>query len=106
MSQFLLYPPVAFLIFLVIGYLVYRLSKSLGPKPSMEEGKLSTYACGEDIPGGKVQHNYRFFHFAFFFTILHVAALVVVTVPSGTIAWIGIIYLVIALITVVILLTD
>lgn len=106
MSQFLLYPPIAFLIFLVVGYLIYRLSKSLGPKPSMEEGKSSTYSCGEDIPSRKIQHNYRLFHFAFFFTILHVAALVICTVPSGTIALIGIIYLVIILITVIILLVD
>jgi len=106
MGQFLLYPPIAFLIFLLIGYLVYRLSRALGPKPSMEEGKLSTYACGEDIPGKKVQHAYHLFHFAFFFTILHVAALVIATVPSGSIALLGIIYLVIALIAVVILLVD
>jgi len=106
MGQFLLYPPIAFLIFLIIGYLVYRLSRALGPKPSMEEGKLSTYACGEDIPGKKVQHSYHLFHFAFFFTVLHVAALVIATVPSGSIALIGIIYLLIALIAVVILLID
>jgi hypothetical protein len=106
MGQFLLYPPIAFLIFLLIGYLIYTLSRALGPKPSMEKGKLSTYACGEDIPGQKVQHAYHLFHFAFFFTILHVAALVIATVPSGSIALVGIVYLFIALIAVVILLVD
>ena len=106
MSQFLLYPPIAFLIFLIVGYLIYRLSEALGPKPSMEEGKLSTYACGEDIPGGKAQYSYHLFHFAFFFTILHVAALVIATVPSGRAALMGIIYLVVALIAIVILLVD
>jgi NADH-quinone oxidoreductase subunit A len=106
MGQFLLYPPIAFLIFLLIGYLIYRLSRALGPKPSMAEGKLSTYACGENIPGRKVQYSYHLFHFAFFFTVLHVATLVIATVPSGSIALVGIVYLLIALITVVILLTD
>jgi len=106
MEQFLLYPPITFIIFLIVGYLVYRLSKVLGPKPSAEGGKLSTYACGEDIPGKKSQYGYHLFRFAFIFTILHVAALVIATVPSGTIALIGIIYLVIILITVVILLVD
>ena len=106
MGQVLLYPPIAFLVFLLVGYLVYRLSKALGPKPNLVGGKLSTYACGEDIPGKKAQYSYHLFHFAFFFTVLHVAALVIATVPSGTIALVGIVYLLIALITVVILLTD
>lgn len=106
MGQFLLYPPIAFLIFLLIGYLIYRLSRALGPRPTMAEGKLSAYACGEDIPGRKVQPGYHLFHFAFFFTVLHVAALVIATVPSGNIALLGIVYLLIALIAVVVLLTD
>ena len=106
MGQFLLFPPIAFLIFLIIGYLVYRLGMAQGPKPSVEAGKLSTYACGEDIIGKKVQFGYHLFHFAFFFTVLHVAALVIATVPSGGIALVGIIYLVVTLIAVVILLTD
>jgi hypothetical protein len=106
MAQFLLYPPLAFIILLIVGYLVYRLAAARGPKPSLEEGKISTYACGEDIPGKKVQHAYHLFHFAFFFTVLHVAALMIATVPSGGIAMLGIIYLVIALIAVTILLVD
>jgi NADH:ubiquinone oxidoreductase subunit 3 (subunit A) len=78
----------------------------LGPKSKAEGGKLTTYACGEDIPGKKVQPSYHLFHFAFFFTILHIAALVIATVPSGSVALLGIFYLVIALISVVILLVD
>jgi len=106
MSQFLLWPPIAFLVFLLVGYLVYRLTRALRPKAKMQEDKLSTYACGEDMPARKSEHHYRLFHFAFFFTVLHVAALVIATVPSGSIALVGIIYLLIALIAVVILLTD
>ena len=106
MGDVLLYPPIVFLIFIIIWYLVYRLGTAAGPKPSAQEGKLSTYACGEDIPGRKIRLGYHFFHIAFFFTILHVAALVIATVPSGGIAFVGIAYLVVALIAVVILLTD
>jgi len=106
MGQLLLYPPIAFLILLLIGYLIYKLSRAMGPKPNMVEGKLSTYACGEDIPGRKAQYSYHLFHFAFFFTVLHVAALVIATVPSGSIAMVGIVYLLIVLIAVVVLLTD
>ena len=106
MGQFLLYPPIAFLILLIVGYLIYRLSKALGPKPSPGKGKLSPYACGEDIPAEKGQYGYKLFHFAFFFTILHVAALVIATMPSGSIAIMGVVYLLVILVVVVILLTD
>lgn len=106
MSQFLLYPPITFIILSIVGYLVYRLGRASGPKASLEERKISTYACGEDIPGKKVQYSYHLFHFAFFFTVLHVAALVIATVPSGGIALLGVFYLVIVLIAITILLVD
>jgi len=106
MGQFLLWPPIAFLIFMLLGYLIYRLSRAQAPKPSLEEGKLATYACGENIPGKKAQYGYHLFHFAFFFTVLHVAAQVITTVPSGSIAMLGVFYLLVALVAVVILLTD
>jgi hypothetical protein len=55
---------------------------------------LTTYACGEDIPGIKVQFGYRLFFFvALFFTIMHVAVLVVATVPSGKVIFFAIFYL-------------
>lgn len=106
MGQIVLHPVIAFLIFLIMGYLLYKWGGVLGPKPTRERGKLSTYACGEDIPRGKVRHSYHLFHFAFFFTVLHVAALVIATVPSGSMALLGIIYLAIAIIAVIILLVD
>ena len=104
----LLLTPVAFIIFLTIAFLIYRVGKVLGVKREEEGAKLESYACGEDIPerGEKVQHSYHFFHFAFFFTILHVAALIIATVPSGSVALLGIVYLVIALIAVIILIVD
>jgi hypothetical protein len=106
MAQFLLYPPIALVIFIILGYLVYRLSSKWGAKTRFETGKLTSYACGEDIPGEKVQQGYHLFHFAFFFTILHVAALVIATVPGGNIALLGIFYLLVILVAVVILLID
>jgi len=106
MSQLILAPPIAFIIFLVIAYLVYKGGGRLGVKKKVEGRKLDTYACGEDIPSKKVQHTYQFFRIAFFFTILHVAALIIVTVPSGSTALLGIIYLLIAIAALVILLVD
>jgi len=92
--DFLISPPVAFLVFLVVGYLLYVLGSRLAPKLKKEGGKLKTYACGEDLPGVKLQFGYRLFFFiALFFTMMHVAALVVATLPSGPIAYFGLFYL-------------
>lgn len=104
--QAIFWPPVAFGIFFLIAFLIYRTGGVLGSRTKVEGGKLATYACGEDIPGQKVQPGYHLFHFAFFFTILHVAALIIATVASGGIAILGILYLIIILIAVVVLLTD
>jgi NADH:ubiquinone oxidoreductase subunit 3 (subunit A) len=106
MSQYILSPPIAFIILLIITYLLYKVGSVMGPRTKVEGKKLATYFCGEDVPGRRVQPAYHFFRFAFFFLILDVAALVIATVPSGSAAWLGILYLVTVLITVVILLAD
>lgn len=92
--SFLLSPPVAFLLFLGAAALLYGLGSRLAPKLRGVGGKLTTYACGEDIPGVKVQFGFRLFFFiALFFTMMHVAALVVATVPAGPIAYFALFYL-------------
>ncbi len=106
MSQFILSPPIAFIIFLLVAYLLYKGGSTLGPRTKVEGKKLATYFCGEDIPGKKVQPAYHFFRFAFFFLVLDIAVLVIATVPSGRAAFWGIVYLVTVLIAVVILLVD
>jgi len=104
--DFLISPPVAFLVFLLIGYLVYVLGGRLAPKLKKEGGKLSTYACGEDIPGVKLQFGYRMFFFiALFFTMMHVAALVIATIPGGKIVFFGIIYLLMIFLSIMALIT-
>lgn len=92
--EIFLSPPLAFLVFLAIFYLLYFLAGRLAPKVNAVGGKLKTYACGEDIPGAKLQFGYRLFFFiALFFTMMHVAALVVATLPDGPIAYFGLFYL-------------
>lgn len=92
--DFLLYPPVAFVIFLGVAFLIYSLGKVMAPKLKRVGGKLATYGCGEDIPGVKFQFGYRLFFFiALFFTIMHVAALVVATAPAGKAAFLAVAYL-------------
>ena len=92
--EMLLSPPLAFLCFLAFFYLLYFLAGRLAPKVNAVGGKLKSYHCGEDIPGSKLQFGYKLFFFiALFFTMMHVAALVVATLPSGPTAFLGLFYL-------------
>ncbi len=94
LAEILLSPPLAFLVFLAVFTILYFLAGRLAPKLNPSGGKLKSYACGEDIPGAKMQFGYRLFFFiALFFTMMHVAALVVATLPSGPVAYFGIFYL-------------
>jgi NADH-quinone oxidoreductase subunit A len=86
-SKILLVPPVAFIvIFLAVAVLV-KICSFLSAKPRKDQGdSKEAYACGEDFKGHFIQPDYsQFFPFAFFFTILHVVALVIATVPAETI---------------------
>ena len=104
--DFLLSPPVAFFLFLGVAFLIYGLGTKMGPKLTKTGGKLTTYACGEDIPGAKVQFGYRLFFFiALFFTMMHVAALVIATVPSGKIIFFAIFYLLMIFLSIMALIT-
>jgi len=106
MVDILLSPPIAFLIFLAIFYFIYWLGSLMAPKLKKIPGKVASYACGEDIPGTKVQFGYRlFFYVALFFTIMHVATLVVATIPGGAIALFGIFYLAMIFLSVIALIT-
>lgn len=99
MFQWLLYPPVAFFIILAVflsfsaflSRLSYRNTEKVGA------GSRKAYACGEDIAEHKVQVDWsQFFPFAFFFTILHVVALMIATVPVETMdsLFIAVIYII------------
>ena len=102
----LLSPPVAFFVFLAAAFGLYALGRGMAPKLTRVGGKLATYACGEDIPGVKVQFGYRLFFFiALFFTIMHVAVLVIATVPDGTIAFFALFYLIMIFLSVLSLVT-
>jgi len=95
MNHFLLTPLVAFAVCLVLSAGVSALSKRLAALGSYAVDKESAYACGELIDENKAQPDYsEFFKFVFFFTILHVIALVVATFPGGftyvSIAYLGV----------------
>ncbi|HVP58584.1 MAG TPA: hypothetical protein VMU02_10840 [bacterium] len=81
----LLNPPVAFAVLLLVVFLIYLWTRGLAFKPSgYAPGKKKLYACGEDLPIRRAQPDYsQFFPFAFFFTIMHVVALILATIPAG-----------------------
>ncbi len=92
----LLTPLAGFAVFTAAAYGLYRLGDVLAPKLKDEGGKLEQYACGEDVPAHKFQISYKlFFYAALFFTMMHVAALVIATIPAGSmvLAMAGLLYL-------------
>lgn len=105
--KILLSPPIVFAVALGIGLLLYWLGRAMAPKTNMTPGKSAPYACGEDAPMAKAQVGYRLFYsLAIFFTVLHVAALVVTTLPSGPFAVMGLVYLAIISLAVFALVTK
>ena len=107
MIRILLSPPIAFIVFFGVGLLFYVLGRAMAPKTNMTQEKGTPYACGEDAQMPKAQMGYGlFFSLAIFFTVMHVAALVVTTLPSGPIAILGIVYLVIIMLSVFALVTK
>jgi len=90
MSSVHLLPPIAFVVVLASVWLQSRGMDwfSLRPRGGADaHGKRKPYASGEHVEDHRAQPDYaQFFHFAFFFTIMHVVALVVATVPRGSAA--------------------
>jgi len=80
MENLLLLPPVAFVILLAVMAILARVAASVAHPPKPEAGKDEPYACGENVKAEKAAPDYGgFFPFAIFFTVMHVAALMVAT---------------------------
>jgi len=92
MTSMYILPPVAFLVVLGSVWVQSRGMDWFAPKPTTRDdsGKFAPWACGEDVKDHRAQPDYSpFFHFAFFFTVMHVLALIVATVPRGSIGAAG-----------------
>ncbi|MDD5439290.1 MAG: hypothetical protein PHS37_03795 [Candidatus Omnitrophica bacterium] len=81
-------PPLVFIIVLGAASLLSAALSRLAYKRKNAPGDLTKpYACGEENFSPLVQPDYsQFFPFAFFFTFLHVVALIIATVPTTSIA--------------------
>ncbi|MCX5697113.1 MAG: hypothetical protein NTU54_03960 [Candidatus Omnitrophica bacterium] len=83
MEKWLLLPPIAFMIVLLSVWAFARLASRLAFRSKKQaEGSRESYACGEKDYNNTAQPDYSsFFPFAFFFTLAHVATLIMATVP-------------------------
>ncbi|MCX5726446.1 MAG: hypothetical protein NT030_04580 [Candidatus Saganbacteria bacterium] len=86
MGNILLSPPVAFVIVLLVSLLLSFAAIFLAYRPEkVAKGFEKAYTGGEEIKTHRVQPDYtQFFPFAFFFTILHIVCLMLVTIPKET----------------------
>ena len=83
-ESILLSPPVALCVFLALACGLYRLGGALAAPGEEHPGKHQPYACGEDLLPPQAQLAYHaFFRLALMFAILHLATLVVSTLPPG-----------------------
>jgi NADH-quinone oxidoreductase subunit A len=85
----LLFPPVVFVISLLFVMALSALLSPLSAKPARVPGsaKHKPYGCGEDVSAeqAKAIPDYQgFFPFAIFFTLLHVAGLMLATWSFNT----------------------
>ena len=77
-----LFPPVVFIISLLFAICLSELVSGWAPAPKAVpgSGRDKPYACGEGIPAEKATPSYEeFFPVAIFFTLLHVAGLMLAT---------------------------
>ncbi len=105
--KILLSPPIAFLLFMLVGYGLYALGNRMAGAPVPEPGKDEPYACGNEYEGQRFQFGYQKFYIAaLFFTIMHVAIMTIATVPTGTGAYKAITYLAVIALSIYILYVD
>jgi len=103
LNNWLLWPPLDLILLLVVIAVLLRMSRRLAPRGVDSAGKGEPYACGQDVETGRIQPSYNeFFPFAFFFTIMHVATLVLCTVPADAV-WLGVPFLAISGLAIIIL---
>ncbi len=84
----LIVSPVAIaLLALCAGYLMYAWSKAVAPPFVPSRDKVMPYVGGEAAEAQVFQPGYAFFYVALFFTVVHVAALVLALAPPDAPLW-------------------
>lgn len=77
MPELILYPPIAFIIYIALIGVVILLVRKFSTRAEISLHKSSTYSSGEAPPRHLAAPGYRpFFVVALFFTIVHLGSLV------------------------------
>jgi NADH:ubiquinone oxidoreductase subunit 3 (subunit A) len=88
LSWDLLISPVIIIAFaLGTGYLIYAWSRTIAPVFTPSTDKTMPYTGGEVVEAQAFQPGYQFFYVALFFTVVHVAALVLATASPDAPLW-------------------
>ncbi|MFZ0546909.1 MAG: hypothetical protein WAM60_15790 [Candidatus Promineifilaceae bacterium] len=102
MTQILLVPPVAFLLYLLLVGVLSGIGRALAGTEQPNALKSATYSSGEAFPRGTAVPGYRsFFVIALFFAILHLGVLMIGTshlTPLSILYLIGLMLALLALI--------
>ncbi len=96
-------PFVIFAAAVAVGYLMYLWSRTVAPASTGGVNKQMPYVGGEPMETQAYQPGYGFFYVALFFTLVHVAALVLATMPAGLLPWGAVGYLAVVFLAVMIL---
>lgn len=82
-AELLASPILWFAAMILAGWLLYAWAARVAPTFRPVGEKAKAFTGGEPLPGQAYRPGYDFFHVALFFTIMHIAALVVATAPAG-----------------------
>jgi NADH:ubiquinone oxidoreductase subunit 3 (subunit A) len=100
--NFLLTPPIAFLIYIVLVLVIVWFGRVLAGPEKPNPIKSSVYGSGEEAPTYLAAPGYRpFFMIAFFFAILHLGMLVLGSGGLNTTAIVYMVGLILALVALI-----
>ncbi len=96
--------PFIIIVSLATALLLYWYGGRISPKGEKTPGKLSQYACGEELPAEKLQVNVeRFFIYAVYFMVFDILAFMLAT-SLGSPGFVPALYATITLLAVILLL--
>lgn len=87
LADILLSPVSIAVLALCIGYLITEWSRSVAPPFLPTRNKVMPYVGGEAAEAQVYRPGYQFYYVALFFTVVHVAALVIALAPSDAPLW-------------------
>ena len=85
--EFLTSPIVIAAYALAVGFGIYAWSRTVAPSFTPSVNKTMPYVGGEPAPAQVSRPGYQFFSVALFFTVVHVAALVLAIAPLDAPLW-------------------